>query len=78
MQRGTKDLPREVIWPDDQCSRCRVYGHMDFSTGKALCAFCSERTTVQVASTVGLHERRAMPELAESASNGRGRRRRSS
>jgi hypothetical protein len=27
---------------------------------------------------VGLHERRAMPELAESSSNGRGRRRRSS
>ncbi|MGH9178111.1 MAG: hypothetical protein ACRD0N_06110 [Acidimicrobiales bacterium] len=57
VQKGTKDLPREVAWPQDQCTRCKTYGSMDFSTGKALCSGCSGQTVVQLASPVGLHER---------------------
>ena len=76
VQRGTKDLPREVVWPDDRCSRCLVYGPMDLTTGKPLCAVCSEHTTVQVASPLGLHERRAVPQVEnESAERGSRRRR---
>lgn len=63
VQRSTKTLPREVIWPEDRCVRCRVSGQMDFSTGRALCSHCSENTVVQVASPHGLHERRVLPEL---------------
>ena len=59
VQKGTKDLPREVMWPQDKCTRCKVYGSMDFSTGKALCAECADQTVVQLASPVGLHERRS-------------------
>lgn len=63
VQRSTKTLPREVHWPEDQCTRCKIRGHMDFSTGKALCSHCADRTVVQVASAHGLHERRVLPEL---------------
>lgn len=63
VQKGTKELPREVLWPQDKCTRCKIYGPMDFSTGKALCSECSTKTVVQLASPVGLHERRSAAEL---------------
>lgn len=63
VQRAAKDLPGEVAWPEDQCTRCKVVGTMTFDTGKALCARCAEQTTVQTASPLGLHERRADLEM---------------
>ena len=63
VQKGTKTLPRHVDWPEDKCTRCKISGPMDFSTGTALCADCAGQTVVQVASPVGLHERRATLEL---------------
>lgn len=63
VQHSGKDLPHEVVWPSDYCSRCRAHGQMHFDTGRALCDVCSERTVVQLASPVGLHERRQRPEL---------------
>ena len=63
LQTRVTDLPREVVWPDDVCHRCKVQGQMYFSSGKAQCITCEERTVVQVAPPVGLHERRAVLEL---------------
>lgn len=63
VQTGTKDLPGEVVWPEDQCSRCKIRGQMEFSTGKALCSACAAVTTVEVASPLGLHERRSTKQL---------------
>lgn len=58
MQHAGKDLPREVAWPTDVCTRCKTTGQMVFTTGRALCPDCSENTVVQLASPLGLHERR--------------------
>ena len=63
VQHSGKDLPHEVVWPNDMCVRCRYRGQMHFETGRALCDACSERTVVQEASHVGLHERRQRIEL---------------
>lgn len=63
LQTGTKGLPRQVNWPEDQCTRCKIFGQMSFDTGKALCARCAENTVVQTASPLGLHERSAALEL---------------
>lgn len=62
-QGKVRDLPREVVWPEDVCHRCKVQGQMYFSTGKAQCITCEELTVVQVAPPVGLHERRAVLEI---------------
>jgi len=62
-QHSGKDLPHEVVWPDDVCHRCKVQGQMYFTSGKAQCADCEERTVVQIAPPVGLHERRSILEL---------------
>lgn len=63
LQHAPGQLPHEVIWPDDVCHRCKVQGQMYFGSGKAQCASCEERTVVQEAAPVGLHERRAVIEL---------------
>ncbi len=65
-QHSGKDVPHEVVWPDDVCHRCKVQGQMYFGSGKAQCADCEERTVVQVAPSVGLHERRSAFELGPS------------
>lgn len=67
VQRAAKDLPTEVVWPQDQCTRCKSTGQMSFTTGLALCAQCSEQTIVQTASPLGLHERRSTLELQSSS-----------
>jgi len=63
LQGTVKDLPREVVWPDDVCSRCKVQGQMYFGSGRAQCADCEANTVIQIAPPVGLHERRATTEL---------------
>lgn len=63
VQTGTKELPREVLWPANQCSRCKIHGQMEFSTGKALCSDCAATTRVETASPLGLHERRGIKQL---------------
>ncbi|HVL93335.1 MAG TPA: hypothetical protein VM264_08315 [Acidimicrobiales bacterium] len=63
LQGMVRDLPREVVWPEDVCHRCKAQGQMYFGSGKAQCAECEARTVVQVAPPVGLHERRAVIEL---------------
>ncbi len=63
VQHSGKDVPYEIVWPDDVCHRCKVQGQMYFGSGKAQCADCEERTVVQVAPAVGLHERRQVLEL---------------
>lgn len=63
MQHSGRDLPHEVLWPNDTCTRCGYVGQMHFSTGRALCQECDGRSLVQVAPAVGLHERRQLPEL---------------
>lgn len=63
LQGRVVDLPVEVVWPEDQCSRCKIVGQMTFDTGKSLCADCAENTVVQTASPLGLHERAQALEL---------------
>ena len=63
VQHASRDLPHEVQWPTDMCTRCRSRGQMHFETGRALCDLCAERTVMQQASAVGLHERRERLEL---------------
>ena len=63
VQHSGKDLPHEVRWPDDMCTRCHYRGQMFFDSGRAQCEVCNERTVIQEASTVGLHERRQLMEI---------------
>jgi hypothetical protein len=62
-QHSGKDVPHEIVWPEDVCHRCKVQGQMYFGSGKPQCGDCEERTVVQIAPSVGLHERRRILEL---------------
>ena len=69
IQQSGKDVPSEVVWPKEICSRCRRHGPMQFTTGNPLCEDCTANTVIQLASPLGLHERREVPQLEKKSSS---------
>lgn len=62
-QHAPNQIPSEIRWPADTCSRCRRRGEMRMEAGGPLCAECADRTVVQTGFVAGIHERKVLPQL---------------